>query len=545
MPSDTSRAARRPLGLFAMAVAFLLPVVFSPSTHSGFWAPKASLLPLVAAVGLPQLVGHLRAGSPTRRPAVAATAFLAVAALSAALAETTTIAVFGAYGLGTGLLFVAALVGAWAIGAALDDAERADVGRAFLLAVLVNAAVALLSLVVDLGRLDLGLFEGRATGLVGNPIHLGAVCAAGLALLVPRLRTGRTLVIAVLVAAVAAAAEVSGSRSGVVAGALVVLWGVLRLPRRLGAVLVVSAALGLAGGWLLAEVGGGVSVSSRVVAEAGGGGLTPRLSQWWSTRSAVADHPLLGSGPGTYREATSRYRTERVARAFGAERYFADAHNLVVEYVTTTGVLGVAAFLAWIVLSATRARGAFAVGAGAILLVGLVEPQWAATTPIALLLLGAAGPVVERRSTVAATAVLAVPAVVAGGVLLVGDFHLDQVRLDFDRAHAREALRLLPRWPEPALLRARIDVFEGRSEADQRKLAVARSWLVEGVERDPTNPSSWLTLADFQLSTGRPAEAALAYEQALRFNPQSVRARTGREEAGSVEPASSVSQGSP
>ena len=518
-------AARRPLGLFAMAVAFLLPVVFSPSTNSTFWAPKAELLPVVAAVGLVQLAGHLRRNSPVRVPALAATAFLGIAALSTALADTTNVAVFGLYGQGTGLLFVAALVGAWALGAALDDAERSDVGRALLAAVLVNVAFALLSTVVDLTAFDLGLYQGRAMGLLGNPIHLGAACAAGLALLVPRL-AGRTAAAAVGIAAVGAAVQASGSRSGLAAMAVVTAWGIVVLSRRLAAVLVVSLVVGLAGGWVLTEAGGGVSVSGRLAGDAGGGGIEARASQWWSTGSAIADQPLLGSGPGTYREATSKYRTETVAAEFGGDTYFADAHDLLVEYAATTGLLGVVAFGAWVALAAVRARGALAVAALAVLLVGLVEPQWVGTTPVAFLALGAAGPPGLRTSS-RLVALAVIPAVVASSVFLLGDFHLHQARLDFDRPHADAALRLLPRWPEPATIRARIDTLPGRTQRDEALLASARRWRLEAVERDPTDPQLWLVLADADATEGRREEAVRAYREVLRLNPQSARARAG------------------
>jgi putative inorganic carbon (HCO3(-)) transporter len=529
--STPGTAARRPLGLFAAAVAFLLPVVFSPSTNSTFWAPKAALLPVVAAVGLPYLV-RLR-----REPAaIAAAAFLGIAALATLLAATPTVAVFGLYGQGTGLLFVAALVGAWAIGRVLVDDERADVGRALLGGVLLNVAFALLSTIVDLTSFELGLYQGRAMGLLGNPIHLGAACAAGLALLVPRLTTN-TPAAAAGVAAIGAAVQASGSRSGLVAALVVIAWGVAVLSRRHAAVLVVAMHLGFAGGWALSEIGGGVSVSQRLAADDGGGGLGARASQWWSTRHAVADQPLLGSGPGTYREATSRYRTDEVAATFGGDTYYGDAHNVFVEYAGTTGLLGVAAFGAWLALAARRARGPLAVAALAILLVGLVEPQWVGTTPVAFLALGAAGPraPTDRRASWP-VGLLAAAGVAASAVFLVGDFHLHQARLDFDRGHADAALQLLPRWSEPATIRARIDTLPGRIQQDEALLASARRWRLEAIARDPTDPQLWLILADADATEGRTDEAIRAYQQVLRLNPQSTRARTGLVQLQATEP---------
>src|SRR4051794_39171642 len=111
----SSRSGAR---LVAVAAAFLLPVVFSTSLSAQAWAPRAALLLVVAAFGLPRLVLLLR--SEARPPALAAVAFLGVAALATALSPQPILSLFGLYNWGTGLLFVAALVGAWALGASVD-----------------------------------------------------------------------------------------------------------------------------------------------------------------------------------------------------------------------------------------------------------------------------------------------------------------------------------------------------------------------------------------------------------------------------------------
>src|SRR3954451_7134066 len=110
--------ARPGARVVAAATAFLLPVVFSTSLSAAAWAPRAGLLLVVAAFGLPRLVALVR--SEARPPALAAAAFLVVAALATALAPQPTLALFGLYNWGTGLLFVGALVAAWALGASVD-----------------------------------------------------------------------------------------------------------------------------------------------------------------------------------------------------------------------------------------------------------------------------------------------------------------------------------------------------------------------------------------------------------------------------------------
>ncbi len=301
---------RAGLTLFAMGIAFLLPVAFSPSVHAVFWAPKAALIPLIAAVGLPRLLLLARSPSPARAAARAALTFLGVATLSTLLADNHTTAVFGLYNWGTGLIFVVALAGAWAIGVSLDESGRGDVTKALLAGVLVNVVFALLEMVGDLSSFELARYDGRSIGLMGNPVHLGAIAAAGLALAIPW--DGRRLWPWL---AIVTRLWRQRSRCRAVVPpcwqSWIVIIGAARTARRpkLGTgrllAVVLCVLLGLGSGAVLTNRGGGVSVSGRVTAADGGGGLTPRLSMWWATRHAVADHPLVGSGPGTYREATS------------------------------------------------------------------------------------------------------------------------------------------------------------------------------------------------------------------------------------------------
>src|SRR5205807_10145789 len=128
--------------LVAVAVAFLLPVVFSTSVSAEAWSPRAAVLLVLAAFGLPRIVPLLR--SEIRATAWAAVAFLVVAALATALSPQPILSLFGLYNWGTGLLFVAVLVGAWALGASVDQAGVPAVETALIAGILVNAVVALI-----------------------------------------------------------------------------------------------------------------------------------------------------------------------------------------------------------------------------------------------------------------------------------------------------------------------------------------------------------------------------------------------------------------
>jgi hypothetical protein len=67
-----------------------------------------------------------------------------------------------------------------------------------------------------------------------------------------------------------------------------------------------------------------------------------------------------------------------------------DCHNFLIEVVTTTGILGLICFVAWLGTAANRASGPLLVAAMAIFFVELVEPLNIGVTPIAFLALGAA-----------------------------------------------------------------------------------------------------------------------------------------------------------
>ena len=121
-------------------------------------------------------------------------------------------------------------------------------------------------------------------------------------------------------------------------------------------------------------------------------GLGPRVQLWQAAIEAIGDRPLLGYGPGRTqaRHVTPR-RSLTFARYEGPDVLFADAHNFLVEVLTTTGILGFAAFLAWLVLAGRRARGPLAGFAVVGAMTMLVEPLNVGLTPLVLLALGAAG----------------------------------------------------------------------------------------------------------------------------------------------------------
>jgi len=371
-------------------------------------------------------------------------------------------------------------------------------------------------------------YDGRAAGLLGNPVHLGTLCAGGLALLVAPLRANLARW-SPLVVIVAAAVDLSGSRFALALVGLVVVVVLVR-DRRRALTFAVLAVMGVLLGIGVGALGGTTTGTGRV--EGGSeSGVTPRLHVWASAGPAIAAHPVLGVGPGRFRAATSPHRDLALVHAEGPDRYFVDAHNGAVEYATTTGLLGVLALGTWLGVAGRRGAGPLLGFAVVALAMHLVEPEFLGTTPVALLALGASGrasfaAVRSRRVGTAVVAALVVAALVGAGRLLVGDSELNQARLDFRLAPARTAIRVLPPWPEPASLAGEAALYRALTHAPAARAAALRYRRL-AADRDPTNPTSWNQLGETELAVGSPRSAIVAFRRALRWDPWSARALNG------------------
>lgn len=526
---------RSPTAVFAAAAALLLPLLFSPPLAGAAWAPRFAALSVEAAVGLPIVVALLR-DARLRAAAGVALAFAAWAVVCALASPSPAQSFFGLWEWGTGALFVLALIGMWGIGAAsgASAGDRALVVQALVVAVAVNALLALLQAAVDLGRFNLGRFDARSPGLWGNPVFLAAFLVGGFWLVMHRFRE-RPVAWGALAVGVAGGVETSGSRFGLVLLVLAALVAVRVVGRRAAVLLGACVVVGLLLGASLTHIGGGRTGSSRL--EAGtSAGLRPRAESWLSARHAVARDPLFGSGPGRFRAATSRYRTLRLAREEGPDRLYDDAHNLVVEYVTTTGLPGAALLLAFFVLVLRRGRWRSPLGGFALLVLAmhLVEPQNVALTPLALLALGAAAPAAVAPRPIVPTALriaVVVGAAVFAAVFLVGSWHLEEARLEAQPAraldHARLARHLLPPWAEARQRTAAILLFQGRVRRDDKLLARGRGWKRTAARVEPDDPGAWADLGLSELGVGLLDDARVDLSHALRLDPWSTKALNG------------------
>jgi O-antigen ligase len=559
--ATTNAIGRQRLDLYVAGSVFLLLVAYSPALYGPFWSIRFALTILLAGIGLPRLLPLLRTSGPAsgRAPAAAALAFLSIAVLATLASGHLGMSVLGLYNWGTGLLFVAGLVGGWAAAASAGPGSRRLVERAFLAGALLNAAIGVLQGGVDLHRFSLPNYQGRAHGLLGNPVHLGAIAAAAVAVIVARLPgPGSTASSAwsgpacsgprralAAIALAAAAVEASGARSGLVVLGLVLAWAWWRRDRRRAMAATLAAAAGIVAAVGILHLSGHAATGTASRLTGDSGGISSRIGHWRAALPAIGHRPLLGAGPGRFGAATTSRVSEAAARAEHGNR-FVDAHNLVVEYATTTGLLGVAALLAWLVLAGRRGRGPLLGAALVVLAVGLVEPQSVSTTPVAFLLLGAsAAPLTSSAASEAAGAGAAVPAgrrrpvesAVAALVaalaavfafrVVVGDWWLHETHLDLTVHEGRAALRVLPPWPVSASLLAHVYIYQAQVRAEPALDAVARDWFLIAADRDPSDPGLWIELADKELADGLPVAARQHYGKAHELDPWSAHALNG------------------
>lgn len=535
---DTTGAAelppRTPLDAYALILALAIGTLVVPTLSATVWVPKAAVLLTAAAVGLPLLAVGIR---DRRRPAMAAGAFVAVTALSTALSRQPDLSLVGQYGVGTGWLYVASLVGIWAVGTCLTDRGRHDLRRALVAVVVANLAVAALAQFVDLSFARLPQPGIRPAGLVGNPIHLAALGAGAIGLAAAAVRNGHWVYLALAVAG-GFVTQLSGSRSGVVGaiGALVAVAVARRWRAAAGlvAVVVVGAlasgfVFGLANENLASRLGR--DVDRAITGAAAHPGYGARLDAWASARHSIADRPLLGVGPGLFRDAVSPHRTDREARYGGGDRYYYDAHNIVVEYVTTTGLLGVAALLTFLVLAVRGTAGPLRWFALALLPVYLLQPQSNSTVPLALLALGAARtgpPLPAWRPHVALRAVPVAVATVAGLLLVYGDAKYVVARLDASRSAGRTAAALFPFWAPPATTMAEIYEFRAYGVGLEQFEDEVNLWREEAIRREPYFARMWSNAGHDYFVQPDLDRAGRAFDRALELNPKSVHALIGR-----------------
>lgn len=560
----------------AVAVGvFLLTVAFVPGLSVGPWTAEVAVALVLGMAGVPLLVHRALGGGDgpvtQRWAARALLAWIAVGLASALHSARPALSLMGWEGVSEGWWLMVVAGGCWALGSRLRAPGRSLVASALVAGGVVNGLVGFGQVVGGLSGFGLPPAAGlQALGLQANPVFLGAVGAAGAAVVASRFRSdGRQR--ALLVATLAATVGVSSERLSMLVVLAIVAWvpvaswldgrGLLIALRRSwsagGAAgehapglrssvqFAGAAAAGLVVGILMPLVKGRLEVGAKLATSAEGT-FGDRLHAWLAGLHALMAAPLLGAGPGSFQAATERYFPLWFVRTH-PNQFFSDGHNLFVEYAVTTGLLGLASLVTWLVLAAGRPAGAWLAVAAVLGMVAMAEPLNPVTTPLLFLAVGgAAGAgrarggvpsrVAEfnrtRRLLAVGTVVSLVAGVGAASGLVVGTWALSAANSTRQlsneaaaRAHARLADELLGPWPQPTEELADIALLSSAAPgAGPRRspLAQAARLEEEAAQKNPADPVTWADAAVLRLQLGQLGRAARDARASVADEPWEV-----------------------
>ena len=397
---------------------------------------------------------------------------------------------------------------------------------------------------------------GAVWSSFGNPVYFGAYCMMVLPPAVALAERSREedssplfrFLYAATAAAVLAGLVLSRSRGawgGAVAG-LAVYFGVRGRSGRKAALILLGAAV------FSILLSAPLRVRLVSVFRPQGADFA-RFEGWKLAFKIFAAHPLTGTGPDTFGYAFRRVRSLDYIRATGAEEVHAQAHDDLLQYAATAGVLGAASFLwLWIALfrlgwSRRGSRLGLALFSSlCTLFVQNISNFWSpATFALFWIFAGflSAGGLESsesgRRPSRAAKGA-AFAAWVAGVIWIVrpvlADAHfmrgLSLAASREDQAAVgqfRSAVNLNPRIPEYArrlseLLRDQarsVDIPGIRGSLLEQALAVSQA----AASARPQDPDSWNNLGVSQMwmtefaGIDRRSEARNAFEKAVELDP--------------------------
>jgi O-antigen ligase len=375
MKTPAARLPTHPVDAFSRwanriipALVFAVPLLFWLDLHDAFDLPKLTLVYLgtllLAILWLWNLID--RGGAIRRTPLdVPLLCFFAVTAASTLRSLDPVLSLWGAYRIYVfGAVPMACFATLYWLTAQADSPALQR--RTFWAALTAGAIVGLYGL---MQFSDLEIFErmprapgGRAWSSLGNPLYMGALCMMAwplaIAALLERMRS-RTrshgipvFLILLCIGCIGAGWILSLSRSAWLGWAaayafLAVQWS-RRTWQKLEERLRVQATLWslplilIAGLTLLPGARGRAAVllSRRESSNAA------RLEGWKAGMHVWRDRLWLGTGPDTFFEAFRPYRTLAYVRAAGPGVTQADAHNDLIQFASTMGLLGLLCVLA-------------------------------------------------------------------------------------------------------------------------------------------------------------------------------------------------------
>jgi O-Antigen ligase/Tetratricopeptide repeat len=264
-----------------------------------------------------------------------------------------------------------------------------------------------------------------------------------------------------------------------------------------------------------------------------------RVELWTAAWDDFKDHPVLGSGPGTYEEYWNQHRP--------IPHDVRDAHSLYVETLAELGPLGLALLLVALAVPLAAAFGTrrepLAPGALAVYvaflahagvdwdweLMGVTAPALACGVALIVLQPGAAPIVPGSRLRVgAAVGAIAVAAVafvglVGSNALAASDDAAEATAPDYAKAEreARNAKRWAPWSSEPWQRLAEAQLAAGDT-------ASARVSFQRAIDKEPTDWLLWFHLAEASTGDGKRRAA----DEAARLNPLNFDVQTMQKELG-------------
>ncbi|MDO8587450.1 MAG: O-antigen ligase family protein [Armatimonadota bacterium] len=295
-------------------------------------------------------------------------------------------------------------------------------------------------------------------------------------------------------------------------------------------------------------------ISRVAAARAQSHSMSFRLLTWQATARIVADHPLWGTGPGTFHLVFPKYAIAGFTRL---------AHNSYLQFASEVGVSALIAFvvgtvaalaagLRGILSRKTRAAGeapaaaipiicGFAAGVAASLIRNLTDSDWY-VPGIGLLfwlslgLISASGRRLsgtEPAAVAARTSVRALWSTVMLALLIViamsdmAAYYAEKgARESADREAAladyRQAARLAPLSAEYRMKLARASLAVD-GEPPEARIKVAIPIVQEAIRLEPTSPTGYMLLGNLRrMSLDSGAAAALsAYREAEKRDPHS------------------------